>query len=175
MDSPPAAARWRARLEGWFWDLSPLWRRPARLLTERLSILRYRWRARGRDLPVRVVHTPRRPTEPARDLWISGSPEAPVEEGLRMAAAAEDLDLVFAPGSRAVAAPLPGDAATAFGRYLPKIGAADPNNDSWPLQASGPYRLRPDTARGKVVRRPLYDVERALRLLPPVDGPPATL
>ncbi|MEM8994760.1 MAG: glycosyltransferase family 4 protein [Acidobacteriota bacterium] len=177
MGEPRALGRWRARLEGSFWGRSQLWRRPGRRLAEALSVLRYRWRARRRALPLRVVHAAGDTANEARPLWILGAPEPALEEGLRMAAAAEDLDLAVADGARALATPRAGGARVDFGRRLPLVGhsGSGPDAAAWPLGVSGPYLLPPGAAEGRVLRRPLYAVDRALRALPPVDGPPATL
>ncbi|MEO1368276.1 MAG: hypothetical protein AAFX50_13975, partial [Acidobacteriota bacterium] len=177
MGEPRPLGRWRARLEGSFWGRSQLWRRPARRLAEELSILRYRWRARRRALPVRVVHTAGDAPGEARPPWILGAPGPALEEGLRMAIAAEDLDLAVADGARALAPPRIGGARVDFGRRLPVVGrsGSGPDAPAWPLEASGPYLLPPGATRGRVLRRPLYAVDRALRALPPVDGPPSTL
>ncbi|MEM1177517.1 MAG: glycosyltransferase [Acidobacteriota bacterium] len=193
--SPPAMAelgfkdRWRARLEGRFWGHSLLWRRPMRHVLSRLAALRHRWRARHGQAPVRVLHTVRRGQETARSLFIPGHPvDAPhkagvrvedtvLAEGLRMAAAAEDLDVVAAGALRGFAAPRPGDAPAACGRILEVVGDDSPEIDIWPLRRSGAYLLSPGSAESgdPVVRRPLGDVDRALDHLPADAGPPATL
>ncbi len=57
----PPRPRLRFRLQGWFWDLGPLFLPPLRRLRRAASILLYRWRSRSRTLPPRVVaDAPRR-------------------------------------------------------------------------------------------------------------------
>ncbi|MCU0305406.1 MAG: glycosyltransferase [Thermoanaerobaculales bacterium] len=64
------------------------------------------------------------------------------------------------------------------GRVLPHLTAAERCPGLVPVDdhdAAGPYRLRPETARAAVVRRPWSAVDEVLAALPPVEGPPTAL
>lgn len=76
----------RRKLQGFFWDLSPVFLPPLRRLKKKLALWRYRWRSRGESLPTRIVHsrpTPGTPVNsPAVSIYVAAEHREAVQEFL---------------------------------------------------------------------------------------------